>query len=116
MKPLLSASAARHRLNAILPFLHGDVLDLGCGWLSLPDRLTGKQRYIGIDVSPAAVKYNAQRYPAHSYHQRDLDREPLALGDHRFDVVTMIALLEHLRAPEYVLHQIHSVLTPDGLL
>lgn len=116
MKPLLSGYARRRRLHAILPFVRGDVLDLGCGWLHLPDHLTEQQGYVGVDVMPAALEYNAQRYPGYSYYLCDLDTEPLSLGDRHFEVVTMVALLEHLHSPERILSQIPSLLEPEGLL
>lgn len=116
MKPLLSDYARQQRLNAVLPFVRGDVLDLGCGWLHLPDHLAEEQSYVGIDALPAAVEYNVQRYPARMFYQCDLDTEPLDLGGCRFDVVTMVALLEHLRSPERILCQIPSLLAPGGLL
>jgi 2-polyprenyl-3-methyl-5-hydroxy-6-metoxy-1,4-benzoquinol methylase len=116
MKPLLSDYARRARLKAILPFVRGDVLDLGCGWMHLPDYLATHQAYVGVDVSPAAVKYNTQCYPGHTFYQCDLDTEPLNLKGRRFHSVTMVAVLEHLHSPEGILRQVHSALTPDGLL
>lgn len=116
MRPLLSDYAKRHRLKAVLPFICGDVLDLGCGWLHLPDHLAEGQHYVGVDAWSAAVRYNEQLYPTRTFHQCDLDTEPLALGDYRFDIVTMVAVLEHLRHPERILYQIPSLLQPGGLL
>ena len=116
MKPLLSDYATQQRLNAVLPFVQGDVLDLGCGWLHLPDHLEEWQRYVGVDNWSAAVEYNRQRYPNHAFHQCDLDTEPLTIGDFCFDVVTMVALLEHLHQPESLLVEILSLLKPEGLV
>ncbi len=116
MKPLLSDYARQQRLRAVLPFVRGDVLDVGCGYTFLPDYLTARQRYVGVDIHPAILARNARRYPQHTFYRRDLDAEDLALAEQPFDTATMIAVIEHLRFPERVLRQVRSHLSPDGLL
>jgi 2-polyprenyl-3-methyl-5-hydroxy-6-metoxy-1,4-benzoquinol methylase len=116
MKPLLSGYAKDQRRRAISSFLRGDVLDVGCGWTSLPDILTQGQSYVGIDANPRAVDACSQRYRQCTFYLRNLDVEPLGLGDLRFDTVVMAAVLEHLRYPERVLREARTLIRSGGLL
>jgi 2-polyprenyl-3-methyl-5-hydroxy-6-metoxy-1,4-benzoquinol methylase len=99
-----------------MPFVHGDVLDIGCGWTKLPDMLTNEQIYVGIDIASVVLKYCTNRYPQHTFCYRNLDVEPLALNEYRFNTVIMAAVIEHLRFPKRVLWEVRTLLASDGLL
>ena len=96
----------------------GRILDIGCG--SYPLFLTTvdfEERY-GLDQNVEAdiiVTDTAAR--VHLAEYRAGDKAPLAFQDEFFDVVTMLAVFEHIEATALVeLHrEIHRVLKPGGL-
>jgi len=71
--------------------------------------------YIGIDVSLPAIERLRGLYPDHEFIQHDVDGGfPPGLGD--FDTIIMLAVIEHLSAPGYVLEQCSEHLRPGGHL
>ena len=116
MKPLLSERARNQRWRAIRPFLRGAILDIGCGWTTLPELFPTGTIYMGVDKSQEAVDYFTGRYPQHSFYLRDLDDGSLDLGDRKFDTVILAAVVEHLQDPEPVLRQARELLVESGLL
>lgn len=116
MPPLLSGYATRARLRAVLPYLKGAVLDLGCGFTRLPPLLPAGLTYTGVDGWDEALAYDRQQYPQWPFLKRDLDREALALGEARFDTVLMTAVLEHLHHPEHALSEVRRYLAAGGWL
>lgn len=116
MRPLLSNYAVNRRWRVVAPYVRGSVLDVGCGYTYLPDRLAPDQRYVGIDAVAGAVRLSQQRYPQHTFFQRDMGREPLQLDDRLFDTILMMAVLEHLHLPGETLRDVRRSLAPNGNL
>jgi SAM-dependent methyltransferase len=116
MRPLLSDKATQLRIKIILPYVRGRVLDVGCGWARIPGLLAPEQRYVGVDGNAEALAFDRGKYPQHRFLLRDVDRQPLDLGEERFDTVVMTAVIEHLHVPQHILDEIHSVLAPGGVL
>lgn len=114
MKPVLSTTAMRLRWNTILPHIQGSVLDIGCGWTSLPDLLSPFQGYTGIDGNADLLAADRQKYPMHTFIQCDLDTGLPDLGDQRFDTIVMTAVIEHLRFPQKPLEGIAPLLKPGA--
>ena len=115
MKPLLTRHVRKQRRRVILPLVRGDVLDIGCGRAGWIDVLADDQFYVGVDIDQKALDSCSKRHPRRTFYRRNLDVEPLELGDHRFDTVIMAAVIEHLRSPEHVLCEVRSLLKPGGL-
>jgi SAM-dependent methyltransferase len=113
---LLSRYVTRIRHRAVLPYLRGDVLDLGCGYATTVSLLADGQHYVGIEANPLGVAYLRSHLPGHRFEVRDLDREQLALGDSRFDTILLLAVIEHLSHPLCALRQVPSLLTREGHL
>ncbi len=116
MKPVLSVIAHNQRWKAIRPYLRGRVLDVGCGWASIPDLLAPGQQYVGVDGNPTMIAYGQKKYPQHRFFTRNVDTQPLALSEACFDTVILSAVIEHLQQPERILHEIRQVLAPQGNL
>jgi 2-polyprenyl-3-methyl-5-hydroxy-6-metoxy-1,4-benzoquinol methylase len=116
MKPLLSGYAINWRWRMVSPYVRGRVLDVGCGFTRLPDRLAADQAYVGVDVVPETIRLGQQRYPQHAFYQCDLGRAPLPLADQVFDTVMMMAVLEHLSFPRETLRAVRPHLAPEGYL
>ena len=89
-RPLLTITTRDLRLKQIIPYLHGRVLDVGCGFTSLPDWLVVGQGYTGIDNIARAIEVNRKRYPIHRFELRDIDSESLAdSGQERVQKINM---------------------------
>lgn len=116
MKPFLSGYAREKRWQMVTSYVRGGVLDVGCGFTRLPDRLSPEQRYVGVDVVPEAIRISQQRYPQHVFFQCDLGRVPMPLEGQQFETVLMMAVLEHLNFPRETLRDVHPHLAPDGYL
>lgn len=115
MPPVFGQFLYRARLQAILPHLSGDVLDLGCGYAGLAAYLGPGQAYSGVDLNPLAIERLGRKYPQHEFMVCDFDRQPLALT-RSFDTVVMLAVIEHLAAPDALIETVRRRLKPGGRL
>ena len=98
----------------VMPYLCGQVLDVGCGITDIPSLLQPGQRYVGVDRADM-VRWLHENRPAHTYHVCDLDRDDLALND-QFDTILLMAVIEHLKNPDKLLAQLPTYLKADGRL
>jgi 2-polyprenyl-3-methyl-5-hydroxy-6-metoxy-1,4-benzoquinol methylase len=89
------------------------ILDLGCSSGQLSSRIRALGHHVtGVD----AEELPHVRDRCDAFHQADLDRglpDEITTGQ-PFDVVICADVLEHLRRPEDMLAQLHSVLVPRG--
>lgn len=99
----------------VLPYIQGDVLDLGCGVSRIPKYLKPGSKYVGVEISTKFIEWLKENYPHYTFYQWDLENDQLNLNS-QFDTVLMIAVLEHLHNPDNILKQISSFLKPDGKL
>jgi SAM-dependent methyltransferase len=104
------------RANSLIPegLRAGRILDIGCG--SYPAFLTGSrfsERY-GLDRVPlASVRAAGIKLVEHDIG----DGSPVPFADSFFDVVTMLAVFEHLEDATLrrVLKEVRRILRPGGL-
>lgn len=103
------------RIQRIRQFkTEGSLLDIGCGkghFLAVA-RSSGFS-VIGIEPNEKTARFARQAY--------DLEIIPGVLNQHtfpenRFDIVTMLHVLEHLPSPTQELYKIHRILRPGGFL
>ena len=116
-KGLLEPYLARRRAsiaNRLIPaeLRAGRILDVGCG--SFPYFLahTAFKEKFAIDQLPPARENKEIRW-----HTLDLNTDPaLPFGNAYFDVVTMLAVAEHLNPTslEKLLTEVHRTLKPGG--
>jgi len=110
LEPLLR----RMRLARVLPAIrrHPDcrLLDIGCGWEAR--LLRSVEPYVregvGIDFKAPELDHPKLRTIAMTLEDR------LPFADASFDVVTLLAVLEHLSQPRRVLEEVARVLRPGG--
>ena len=103
------------RFSAALPYIKGNILDLGCGYAGIAARLQPEQLYIGIDRNERLIALLNGRFPNHEFHVRDFDNQNIDLNE-KFDTILMLAIVEHLQNPEKILCQIPQYLKDGGRL
>ena len=113
MRGALSEYLRRRRSALVQPYLKGDVLDIGCGPATIAECLEPSQRYVGVEIQAGYITHLYTRFPQHTFIQRDVDSEPLSLGNLQFDTVLMVAVIEHLSAPERVIVEVQSYMKPS---
>lgn len=96
MKEPLGKFLSSWRIRTVLPHIHGNLLDIGCGTNSLLRSYRGKG--VGIDV----------------YQWGDVDivvqnSAELPFGNEAFDTITIIAALNHIPNREEVLAECHRI-------
>jgi SAM-dependent methyltransferase len=96
----LGESLARRRVKAVLPYVRGRLLDVGCGSNQL---VRSYGNGIGVDIHPwTDVDVIVSDCSS-------LDWEPAS-----YDSVTLVASLNHIVNREAVLRECRRVLRPDG--
>ena len=93
----------------------GRVLDLGCGSGLVAAELRKKGHYVvGVDAAPEPA--TAGRVDKLVAADLDAGLPAEAASEGPFDIVVAADVLEHLRAPDTLLREVHSVCTPDTIL
>lgn len=115
-EPFMEPILRRARLNRVMPWISTyskpDLLDIGCGWeAKLLIQLEPHIRSgVGVDFKAPNIK--TDKLETYSVHLSDA----LPFKNCSFDVVTMLAVLEHLDEPVEILKEIERVLRPGGRL
>ncbi len=105
------------RLNTISQYKPppARLLDIGCSFGGFVKSAIGKgYDAYGIDISEYAISY-CQNNPLLNNRTflSDLERyQP----EHKYDIITMIEVLEHLPEPDKIFKKLHELLNPGGLL
>jgi SAM-dependent methyltransferase len=87
------------------------VLDLGCRYGALTRAYVEGNAVVGVDVDREALAEAAKL--GIETRWADVD-EPLPFEDASFDVAAAGELLEHVRDPDRLIHEIERVLRPGG--
>lgn len=88
----LSPYLRAQRMDAARPYLHGRVLDFGCGSGALAD-LVPPHQYFGVDVDSLSLQQARLKYPNHRF----LPSPPES--SERFQTVVSLAVIEHVHDP-----------------
>jgi len=111
---LLSNRLTQWRHAMIRPYIQGDILDLGCGDAVILKEFIGSiNYYCGIEWSLKHIENVQKRFPEARMERRNLDKDILDL-DRKFDVVLMVALIEHIWNQRFLFEQVMDCLKPDG--
>lgn len=93
---ILSKYLESQRLKIVSEYIMGDVLDLGCGNAKLYSIYAKKiNKYVGVDFNKEVIKVNKKQYPKANFYYTNLNRDSLRLSK-KFDVILMVALVEHI--------------------
>jgi ubiquinone/menaquinone biosynthesis C-methylase UbiE len=88
------------------------VLDIGCGTKAALLKAIEPKIKKGVGIDFKVPEFST---PTLKTFQTHLE-ERLPFTDHSFDVVTMLAVLEHIEYEEQILKEIYRVLKPSGKL
>ena len=95
-----------------------NILDIGCGSASLLRTLykLGKQDvlYWGIDIFEKVIEQNRKNYPEYIFSCINIITDDLSAIQGIFDVITMIAVIEHIKCPSSVISKLLPFLSPHG--
>ncbi len=113
-EPFLEPLLRQLRLRRVLPYIpHQSVLlDVGCGRSATFLRTISSRLSSGFGVD---FKVGDRQFDNITTQQLTLE-DQLPFPDQMFDVVTMLAVLEHITHEEAILREIHRVLVPGGRL
>ena len=118
----INTYATEKRVQVALPWVKGDVLDIGCGAACLAHSISKGQRYVGIDVNEEKVHLLKRKYinhPDYEFCCIDVDEDiasDLPSFNSAFDTISLLAVIEHLRNPESLLNYLHRLLKDEGRL
>lgn len=105
----LSPLLARWRVAKAKPYVRGRrTLDYGCGDGNLA-RFCTPDKYFGVDISPTAVATARALHPGYRF-----DTAPPQ--DETYDVVVLLAVLEHIPDPVVLLKDVLRRLNPGGII
>lgn len=113
-EPILEPLLRKMRLKQVLPYLRQypncRLLDIGCGWEA--KLLRAVEPYIdsGIGVDFKAPAFKTDKLKTLSLTLQD----KLPFKDASFDLITMLAVMEHLENDEAILKECARLLRPGG--
>ena len=112
LEPLLRRARLAKALPIIRKYPRCSFLDIGCGWEARLLRSVEAHIAYGVGIDRKAPPIRSGKLRT---IQGDLEAR-LPFADNSFDVVSMLAVLEHLSDPLRVLIEIRRVLRPNGTL
>jgi ubiquinone/menaquinone biosynthesis C-methylase UbiE len=114
-EPILEPILRWMRLRRVIPYIEKsfNVLDIGCGRSATFLRSIAPQISQGVGID---YKVNENIEIANIKVQKQILDKNLPFADNSFDVVTMLAVLEHIENEQEILSEVHRVLVPNGKL
>ena len=115
---LLSGFLARKRKEKALPYIKNSkkILDVGCGLSLWGKTIKSNQQYLGIDISKSIIKKNLENNSFHNQNFQCFDfdhNDENELGN-GFDLIIMLAIIEHFPNPSKSMKIIARLLKPGG--
>lgn len=100
---------------AALDYLHGSVLEVGCGQGRGIDLILHRATsFTAVDKIEPVIAELRKKYPQAEF--RSMNIPPLSgLTDDTYDVVISFQVIEHIRDDRLFLSEIHRVLKPGGV-
>ena len=102
------------RENKIKSYIHGIVLDIGCGPAHAINHPNVK-KYYGVELLDDVADNLKRKFKRHSFLVKNLETDEISLKE-KVDVVIMTAFLEHLNNYENPIKQAVRNLKGDGII
>lgn len=114
---LLSPFLRRRRVAAVESYLldRRRILEIGCGVFRWDGQLPPDAEYVGVDCEEAIIRHN-RNHTGHRFILADMEKDDLSPCGTGFDLVLMLAVLEHYHDPKLVLGKLASLLSPEGII
>ncbi|HEY9380389.1 MAG TPA: methyltransferase domain-containing protein [Burkholderiales bacterium] len=96
---LLSPFLRARRVAAAKPYLHGHVLDVGCGSGAMA-QFVPPERYVGVEPDEQSLAIARACYPRHRFISS------LPTDGEQFDTVISLAVIEHVHDPAHFLRDL----------
>ena len=111
LEPLLRHLRIRRIMPVLRNYPHCCLLDVGCGWQAGFLKAVAPYIDCGVGIDMKAPEISTDKITTRRVKLDDR----LPFDDASFDVVTMLAVLEHVQAVDAIVHEIHRVLRPGGV-
>jgi len=99
--------------HVAVPFISGDVLELGCGEGRGVELLAPMATsYLALDKISEVISRLSGKYPDHTFRQAVFP--PVDLPDAQFDTIVSFQVIEHIQNDELFLKEIARLLKPGG--
>lgn len=103
-----------HAYYEALPFISGDVLELGCGEGRGVELITPKAKsFLGLDKIEAVIDTLKAKYPHYQFESSTFP--PIKLPDNSFDTIVSFQVIEHVKNDALYLQEIARILKPGGV-
>ncbi len=115
---LLSGFLASRRKAKVIPYLCGRkrILDVGCGIFDWQEKvLPDDAEFVGIDCEEEVIRFNQDNFP-HKFLHGDVEKSNLEFAENEFDLIILLAVLEHLEDPVGSLRKLTGKLSSGGLI
>ena len=107
----LSGYLRKKRFDIIKPYLYGNILDFGCG-IGMLSSSFEINKYVGIDIDKESIRIAKHNNPTHNFFcLNDFD---YIYDFAPFDIVIMLAVIEHLKNPIEILKKLNTLLNKNG--
>lgn len=104
---------AQYFFKRLSPYFHGRILDLGCGVGVLTEMLVDAGFWVmGVDGSASKIEIAKRRVPKAIFIKSLF--EDLSFPHHKFDVIIMKNVLEHVEDPFFLLIKARDWLSEGG--
>lgn len=96
-------------MQAVLPYIKGRVLDIGCGVGKLCE-FVSKDAYLGIDIDDESLAIAQDRYKGYDFKNLNEFKSDAS----QYDTIVGMAVIEHVKNPEQFLADLRKNLKPGG--
>ena len=105
-------------VEAFRPYYGQRLLEVGLGHGGYRAALPALERYVGVDIDPAAIEAMQRRHPGDRFLAGDITDPGLAdsLADERLDSVLCVNVLEHVEEDQRAVATLLGALQPGGHL
>ena len=107
----------RWTLSKFIPYLSGNILEVGCGFGSFTGILLRYGSVWAIDIDKFCITKTKKNCPSPSHiGYGNIETGKYFFRKHTFDSIVCMNVLEHIKNDEKALSNMYSILSPRGFL